>query len=59
MQWMFPRSREREFAWKMGAVVLGGSLVLSPFAMLALVAKDSWGFVRVRRPCSELVWCPG
>jgi hypothetical protein len=47
MQWMFPRSREREFAWKLGAIVLGGSLLLSPFSMLTMVKKDSWGFVRV------------
>jgi hypothetical protein len=51
MQWMFPRSREREFSWKLGAIVLGGSLVLSPFAMLILVSSDSWGFIRVRTPC--------
>ncbi|KAJ4266079.1 hypothetical protein NW762_004053 [Fusarium torreyae] len=34
MQWIYPRSREREIAWKIGAVILGGSFVLSPFVML-------------------------
>ena len=47
MQWMFPRSREREVAWKLGAIVLGGSLVLSPFAMMIFEKKDFWGFVHV------------
>ncbi|KJZ73212.1 hypothetical protein HIM_07409 [Hirsutella minnesotensis 3608] len=42
MQWLFPRSRERELSWKMGAAVLGSSLVLSPFAMLLF--EDSWSF---------------
>jgi hypothetical protein len=31
MQWVFPRTRERELAWKMGAAIVGGSLLLSPF----------------------------
>lgn len=47
MQWRFPRSREREVAWKLGAVVLGGSLILSPFVMLIFESKDFWGFVHV------------
>ncbi|KAF5025666.1 hypothetical protein F66182_2272 [Fusarium sp. NRRL 66182] len=34
MQWIYPRSREREIAWKIGAVILGGSFILSPFVML-------------------------
>ncbi|TDZ44699.1 ER lumen protein-retaining receptor [Colletotrichum trifolii] len=34
MQWVFPRSREREISWKVGAAAVGGSLVLSPFMML-------------------------
>ncbi|KAG7415489.1 ER lumen protein retaining receptor-domain-containing protein [Fusarium sp. MPI-SDFR-AT-0072] len=34
MQWIYPRSREREIAWKIGAIILGGSFVLSPFVML-------------------------
>lgn len=46
MQWVYPRSREREIAWKMGAAVLGGSLVISPFAML--IFEKYWGFLPVR-----------
>ncbi|ROT39340.1 ER lumen protein retaining receptor 2 [Sodiomyces alkalinus F11] len=42
MQWVYPRSRERELAWKIGAAALGGSLLLSPFAMLALEEKAVW-----------------
>ncbi|KAM0438664.1 hypothetical protein ACHAPT_001420 [Fusarium lateritium] len=34
MQWIYPRSREREIAWKIGAIILGGSFILSPFVML-------------------------
>ncbi|KAM0344527.1 hypothetical protein ACHAPU_007504 [Fusarium lateritium] len=34
MQWIYPRSREREIAWKIGAIILGGSFILSPFIML-------------------------
>ncbi|KAH7313663.1 ER lumen protein retention receptor [Stachybotrys elegans] len=42
MQWVVPRSREREIAWKMGAIILGGSLVLSPFVML--IFEKYWSF---------------
>ncbi|KAF7551652.1 hypothetical protein G7046_g7658 [Stylonectria norvegica] len=42
MQWLFPRSREREISWKLGAVVLGGSLALSPFIMMLF--ERYWGF---------------
>lgn len=55
MQWMFPRTREREFAWKLGAMVLGGSLLLSPFAMLMFEKKDFWGFVHVRKMFPSLI----
>lgn len=34
MRWLYPRTREKELAWKMGAGVLGASLLISPFAML-------------------------
>ncbi|KAF6832457.1 ER lumen protein retaining receptor [Colletotrichum plurivorum] len=43
MQWVYPRSREREIAWKVGAGALGGSLLLSPFAML-IFERSHWGF---------------
>ncbi|OLN81696.1 ER lumen protein-retaining receptor A [Colletotrichum chlorophyti] len=44
MQWVYPRSREREISWKVGAGALAVSLVLSPFAMLIL---EKWWSVRV------------
>ncbi|PNY26677.1 ER lumen protein-retaining receptor, partial [Tolypocladium capitatum] len=42
MQWLYPRSRERELSWKMGAGVLGASLLLSPFVMM--IFEKHWGF---------------
>ncbi|RDA95581.1 hypothetical protein CP533_1263 [Ophiocordyceps camponoti-saundersi (nom. inval.)] len=42
MQWVLPRSRERELSWKLGAAVLGLSLVLSPFMMLMF--ERVWSF---------------
>lgn len=50
MQWLFPRSREREISWKLGAIVLGGSLALSPFAMLIFESRSRWGFLTVCFP---------
>lgn len=46
MQWIYPRSRERELSWKMGAGVLGASLVLSPFVMM--IFQKHWSFQTVR-----------
>ncbi|KAG6038300.1 hypothetical protein E4U41_004376 [Claviceps citrina] len=42
MQWVFPRSRERELSWKMGAGVLTSAAVMSPFVMMIFEAK--WRF---------------
>ncbi|TQN72872.1 ER lumen protein-retaining receptor [Colletotrichum shisoi] len=42
MQWIFPRTREREISWKVGAGVFAGSLLLSPFVMM--IFEDWWGF---------------
>ncbi|KAG6009872.1 hypothetical protein E4U21_000974 [Claviceps maximensis] len=42
MQWVYPRSRERELSWKMGAGVLTVAAVLSPFMMM--VFEPKWGF---------------
>ncbi|KAK4094321.1 hypothetical protein Purlil1_926 [Purpureocillium lilacinum] len=42
MQWVYPRSRERELSWKMGGGVLGVSLLLSPFVML--IFEHVWSF---------------
>lgn len=44
MQFFFPRTREREKAWKFGAIILGGSLLLSPFVMMIGKKKGDWGF---------------
>ncbi|KAI1334400.1 ER lumen protein retaining receptor-domain-containing protein [Xylariaceae sp. FL0016] len=44
MRWLFPRTREREIAWKLGALILAGSLLLSPFVMLIFEGKDQWAF---------------
>ncbi|PSR77906.1 ER lumen protein retaining receptor-domain-containing protein [Coniella lustricola] len=45
MQWLFPRTRERELAWKFGAACLVGSLLLSPFTMLVFEPKAYWSVV--------------
>lgn len=42
MQWLFPRSREREISWKIGAFILGGTFILSPFVMM--IFEHTWGF---------------
>lgn len=52
MRWVFPRSRELELAWKMGAGILVGSLILSPFGMLIFISKYIWSFTMVRPPSS-------
>ncbi|KAI0178861.1 ER lumen protein retaining receptor-domain-containing protein [Hypoxylon sp. FL1284] len=44
MRWLFPRTREREISWKLGAAVLMGSLFISPFTMLLFEGKKRWGF---------------
>ena len=49
MLWVYPRTREKELAWKMGAIACAGSIVLSPFAMLIFEGKIDWGFESVRR----------
>ncbi len=46
MRWVYPRTREREIAWKMGAAVLAGSLAISPFAML--IFESDWSLWMVR-----------
>ncbi|KAH6609479.1 er lumen retaining receptor [Trichoderma cornu-damae] len=53
MQWLFPRSREREISWKLGAVILGGSLALSPFVMM--IFEKHWGFLTWMWVFSEIL----
>jgi branched-subunit amino acid ABC-type transport system permease component len=48
MRFAYPRTREREVAWKLGGLVLGVSLVLSPFVMLIFEDKVYWSFTTVR-----------
>lgn len=54
MRWLFPRTREREISWKLGAVVLMGSLFISPFTMLLFEGKDRWGFFTVSSTIKHL-----
>ncbi|KAI1431396.1 ER lumen protein retaining receptor-domain-containing protein [Xylaria sp. CBS 124048] len=44
MRWAYPRTREKEIAWKLGAAILAGSLILSPFVMLMFEGKEQWSF---------------
>ncbi|KAJ2989346.1 hypothetical protein NUW58_g3514 [Xylaria curta] len=44
MRWIYPRTREREIAWQLGAGILGGSLLLAPFVMLIFEGKQQWSF---------------
>ncbi len=53
MRWLYPRTREREIAWKLGAAILAGSLLLAPFVMLIFEGKEQWSFFTVR-PCPSL-----
>jgi hypothetical protein len=55
MRWRYPRTREREISWKLGAGVLGGSLLLSPFVMLIFDASDKWAFLKWLWDFSEIL----
>jgi hypothetical protein len=57
MRYKYARTREREMAWKLGAASLGGSLLISPFAMMIFESKDYWGIftVNARNPQTMLV----
>jgi hypothetical protein len=50
MRFVYPRTREREVAWKLSALILLCSLVLSPFVMLIFEPSSWWGFQEVRTP---------
>ncbi|KXX76713.1 ER lumen protein-retaining receptor [Madurella mycetomatis] len=45
MRFVYPRTREREVAWKLAALILAGCLVISPFVMLIFKSSDDWGFL--------------
>lgn len=53
MQWAFPRTREREISWKIGAGILGGSLLLSPIVML--IFEKWWSFSQWLWDFSEIL----
>ncbi|KOS21617.1 ER lumen protein-retaining receptor [Escovopsis weberi] len=53
MQWTYPRSREREIAWKLGALILVGSLALSPFMMMLF--EKYWGFMECMWVFSQIL----
>ncbi|KAL2127935.1 hypothetical protein VTI74DRAFT_9948 [Chaetomium olivicolor] len=45
MRYVYPRTREREVAWKLSALILVACLVLSPFVMLIFHPSRYWSFV--------------
>ncbi|KAG5979612.1 hypothetical protein E4U55_004956 [Claviceps digitariae] len=53
MQWVFPRSRERELSWKMGAGVLTVAAALSPFMMM--IFEEKWRFRTLMWVFSEIL----
>ncbi|KAM7193591.1 ER lumen protein-retaining receptor [Naviculisporaceae sp. PSN 640] len=44
MRFVFPRTREREVAWKMSAIIAAASLALSPFVMMIFIPSMHWSF---------------
>ncbi|KAL2260718.1 hypothetical protein VTK26DRAFT_5200 [Humicola hyalothermophila] len=44
MRFVYPRTREREIAWKLSSVILVGCLILSPFVMLIFEPSEVWSF---------------
>ncbi|KAK0655778.1 ER lumen protein retaining receptor-domain-containing protein [Cercophora newfieldiana] len=49
MRFVYPRTREKEIAWKMSALILAGSLLLAPFVMMIFMDKARWAF-------TEFLW---
>jgi hypothetical protein len=48
MRFVYPRTREREVAWKLSALVLVVCLAISPFVMLIFNPAKMRGFQEVR-----------
>ncbi|KAK4128692.1 hypothetical protein N657DRAFT_639183 [Parathielavia appendiculata] len=44
MRFVYPRTREREVAWKLSALILVGVTVLSPFIMMIFDESRHWSF---------------
>lgn len=59
MMKVFPRTRERERAWKLGLWSVAGSLVLAPIAITVLEREwpDDW-FMEVSHKLLEWGWNP-
>jgi hypothetical protein len=47
---VYARTRERETAWKLGALCLVGSAIGAPFIMMIFKSKAVWGIQEVRIP---------
>jgi len=47
MRFVYPRTREKEIAWKLAAVILAGCLILSPFVMMIFAEHTAWSFTEV------------
>ena len=47
MMRVYARTREREKAWKLGALVMVGSIVGAPFMMMVSLDKSMWGLMEV------------
>ena len=58
MRFIYPRTREREVAWKLSALVLVSCMLISPFVMLIFDKSDWWGFQEVSRPPSPFTLLP-
>ncbi|KAK3905793.1 ER lumen protein retaining receptor-domain-containing protein [Staphylotrichum tortipilum] len=44
MRFVYPRTREREVAWKLSALILVMCMIISPFVMLIFDPSEWWGF---------------
>lgn len=47
MMRVYARTREKEYAWKLGIGSMGGSLLLAPFVMMIFTKKAAWAFWQV------------
>lgn len=48
MMQVYARTRERERAWKLGAIALGGAMFAAPFVTLINKKPDGTNFKEVR-----------
>ncbi len=58
MRFIYPRTREREVAWKLSALVLVSCMLISPFVMLIFDKSDWWGFQEVCAPPTPSLHTP-